>query len=57
MSARRRPGGRLGRPALAVTDGEQLHSHASLDLEDLANLERQGVSFGRVLERAEQAAS
>lgn len=47
----------LGRPALAVADGEHLSSHASLDLEDLANLERQGVSFGRVLERAEQAAS
>jgi hypothetical protein len=48
---------KLGEPVWARTGDEDFCTPNNLDLNDLANLEQQGVSFARVLVPATQAAS
>ena len=48
---------KLGEPVWARIDEQTLCTPDEVDLDDLAELEQQGVSFARVLVPAEQVAS
>lgn len=48
---------KLGEPVWARIDEQSLCTSDAVDLDDLAELERQGVSFARILVPAEQVAS
>ena len=48
---------KLGEPVWAAAEGQTLCTPGSVELEDLAELERQGASFARALVPAEQVAS
>ena len=48
---------KIGEPAWARVTGETLRTPQAIDLEDLAELERNGVSFASVLVPAQRVAS
>jgi hypothetical protein len=48
---------KLGEPVWARVGDRTFRTPSDVDMEDLAELERQGVGFGRVLQPADQVAS